>query len=382
MRKIIPYSCQTITSDDIKAVVRTLQADFITQGPQIEIFEKTLAQYTEADYAVVFSSGTAALQAAYFAADIKAGDEIIISPLTFAATANAVFWQSGRPVFADIEEDAGNINPKEVEKKITKKTKVITAVDYAGLPAKLDELKQIAEKNKLLLVEDAAHALGAFYKGKKIGGISDMTIFSFHPLKSITAGEGGAVTANNKYFYERLKIFRNHGITKERSKLQNKNDNDWYYEMQELGLNYRLTDIQCALGRSQLKKINKFIEARQKIAKHYNEAFKNTPNFILPKETEEARSSRHLYPIRVAGKLINKRDDIFKKMRQAGIGVQVHYIPVYLHPYYQKLGYKAGLCPKAEVFFRTELSLPIFPKLKLKEQQYIIRKLKELISKL
>ncbi|MDP2669395.1 MAG: UDP-4-amino-4,6-dideoxy-N-acetyl-beta-L-altrosamine transaminase [bacterium] len=371
---MIPYSHQSIDEDDIKAVVDVLKSDWLTQGPKVQEFENALAKKVGAKYAVVFSNGTAALEAAYFAADLKQGDEIITSPLTFAATANAALWQGAKVVFADIEADSGNIDPKKVEKKITSKTKAIVPVDYSGLPVRLDELKALAEKHKLLLIEDAAHALGAEYlstgsrQAKKVGSISDMTMLSFHPVKSITTGEGGAITTNRQDFYDKLLLYRGHGF---------KNG-----EMQELAHNYRMTDIQAALGISQLKKLDKFIQARKKIAARYGEAFAGNKNLILPKEYEGASSSWHLYPLRLAGSPpaggAGKRAEIFKKLRDAGIGVQVHYIPVYLHPYYQKLGYKAGLCPKAEAFYEAEISIPVFPDLTEKDQEFVIEKIIEL----
>lgn len=373
---MIPYSHQSINEDDIRVVVRVLKSDWLTQGPTVGEFEKRLARFVGSRFAVVFSSGTAALQAAYFAVGIGKGDEIITTPLTFAATANAALWQDAKVVFADIEEDTGNIDPTEVEKKITKHTKAIVPVDYAGLPAKLGELKKIAKRHKLILIEDAAHAFGAEYKGKKIGSISDMTMFSFHPVKSITTGEGGAITTNRKDFYERLILFRDHGIVKDAQKFIKKSPGDWYQEMQKLGLNYRLTDIQAALGVSQLKRLPEFLRKRRAIAARYQKELAGMPHLIVPREPKGFRSSWHLFPLRLAGKLKNKRAEVFRKLRSAGIGVQVHYIPVYRHPYYQKLGYRKKLCPKAEKFYESEISIPLFPTLALKDQIRIIRLLK------
>ncbi len=378
---MIPYSHQLIDKRDIEAVIKVLRSDWLTQGPKVKGFENAISEYVGSRYAVVFSSGTAALQAAYFAAGFKKGDEFIVPPLTFAATSNAGIWQGAKPVFADIKNNTGNIDPAEVEKKITKKTKAIVAVDYGGLPADLEELKKIAKKKKIILIEDAAHSFGASYKGKKIGGIADMTMFSFHPVKTITTGEGGAIVTSRRDFYEKLLLFRNHGITKERKKFLNKSSGDWYMEMQELGLNYRLTDIQAALGLSQLKKIDKFIRLRKKITERYQKELSGIPGIILPTEEKNKKSSWHLYPIRLGDELADKRDAIFKQLREAGIGVHVHYLPVYWHPYYRKLGYKKGLCPNAEAWHRSVISFPIYPSLKKTDQEKIIRVFKNILKR-
>ena len=378
---MIPYGHQSIDDDDIKAVVDVLKSDYLTQGPKVKEFEEALAKKVGAKFAVAFSSGTAALEAAYFAAGLQEGDEIITSTLTFAATSNAALQLGAKVVFADIEPETGNIDPSDVLKKITNRTKAIVPVDYSGMPAKLDELSQIAKKHGLLLIEDAAHALGAEYKGpsmgsgqaKKIGSIADMTMFSFHPVKSITTGEGGAITTNREDFYKKLSLYRTHGITKENFK--NKPEGDWHYEMTDLAQNFRLTDIQAALGVSQLKKLDKFVEARKTIATKYSAGFSQNKNLILPKEYEGVSSSWHLYPIRL--KDTSKRAEVFKKLRDSGIGVQVHYIPVHLHPYYEGLGYKKGLCPNAEAYYAGEISIPIFPGLSQKDQNFVIEKVNE-----
>jgi UDP-4-amino-4,6-dideoxy-N-acetyl-beta-L-altrosamine transaminase len=359
--KTIPYGYHWINKDDQKAVCRALKSTFITQGPLIREFEDSLCKYTGAKYAVAVSSGTAALHLASFVSGIKCGDEVITSPLTFVASANCILYCRAKPVFADVESGTANIDPEEINKKITKKTKMVIPVHYAGNPCDMKEISRIARKKWMLVIEDAAHALGAVYRGSKIGSCkySDMTIFSFHPVKHITTGEGGAVMTNNKYFYEKLLMLRNHGITKE--KYTNKPDGGWYYEMQALGFNYRITDIQCALGLSQLKRLDYFVRRRRQIAGQYNSAFKGNPYFDIPSESRAAFSSYHLYPIRLRNKFINKRKEIFASLRNKGLGVQVHYIPVYLQPYYKNLGYKKGLCPQAEKFYGSEISLPIYP---------------------
>lgn len=359
MSSFIPYSRQSVDEDDIKEVVAVLRSDYLTQGPKIMEFEIALASYCGAKYAVVFSSGTAALHGAYFAAGIGPGDEIITSPITFAATANAALYLGAKPVFADIDPETGNIDPELIERAITKKTKAVVPVHYAGHPANLDHLHDIARSRDLLVIEDACHALGASYKGRKIGALSDMTVFSFHPVKPITTGEGGAVLTGDRKFYERLLAFRSHGIVKGTAGFEENPHGNWYYEMQMLGYNYRLTDIQCALGLSQLKKIDAFIKRRKEIVLSYALAFKGNKWFDLPVMSGDAESSWHLYPIRFKGEFLARKALIFDRLRKAGLVVQVHYIPVYLHPYYKRLGYREGICPAAEQFYRRQLSIPV-----------------------
>ena len=361
MSSFIPYSRQSVDEDDIKEVLAVLQSDYLTQGPKAGEFEAALAKYCGAKYAVVFSSGTAALHGAYFAAGIGPGDEIITSPITFAATANAALYLGAKPVFADVEPETGNIDPELIEKAVTGKTKAIVPVDYAGNPVKLDRVREVAEKHGIMVIEDACHALGASYKEKKIGSVSGMTAFSFHPVKPITTGEGGAVVTNDRPFYEKLLTFRSHGIVKEGAAFEEPSHGSWYYEMQSLGYNYRLTDIQCALGLSQLRKLDAFVKRRKKIALSYDAAFKGNRWFDPPVKSEGAESSWHLYPVRLRDGFSGAKAEIFDNLRKAGLWVQVHYLPVYLHPYYKKvLGYREGICPQAERFYKSELSLPIY----------------------
>lgn len=359
---MIPYGRQFIDDEDIKAVVEVLKSDYVTQGPKVEEFERVLASYCGAKYAVTFNSGTSALHGAYFAAGLQRGDEFIISPITFVATANAGVYLGAKPVFVDIEHDTGNIDANLVEKVITEKTKIIVPVHYAGHPCDMEKIKEIANKYDIKIVEDACHALGAKYKGEKVGicKYSDMTVFSFHPVKHITTGEGGAVLTNNEEYYEKLKMFRSHGITKDNNKFTKEPDGDWYYEMQFLGYNYRMTDIQAALGISQLKKIDMFVEKRREIAKKYNEAFRDNPYFDIPIEKEYAYHSYHLYPIRLKEKYADRKKKIFQLLREKGLGVQVHYIPVYLQPYYQKMGYDRSKLRIAYNFYKSQISLPIY----------------------
>jgi perosamine synthetase len=376
----LPYGRQWIDDDDIEAVTRVLKGDYLTTGPFISQFEQAIADYAGAKYAVSFANGTAALHGACFAAGIVDGDEVITSPLTFAASANCVLYQGGKPVFADVDEETYNIDPKEIEKKITNKTKAIIPVDFTGQPASWDEITAIARKYDLVVIEDAAHALGASYKGNKVGSFSDMTMFSFHPVKHITSGEGGMVTTNNRDYYEQLLQFRSHGITREPSKLTEK-QGPWYYEMQFLGFNYRLTDIQAALGLSQLNKINCFLELRRKYSSMYNEAFKYNSLVKIPYQDPNSSSSWHLYILRLKlDQLTGTREDIFNALLKENIGVNVHYIPVYLLPYYRGLGYTPGLCPKAEKLYEEFITLPLFPAMKEKDVRDVIDAVEKVLN--
>lgn len=377
--KNIPYGHQYIDKEDIAAVVKVLRSDWLTQGPVVEKFERAVADYCGAKYAVAVSNGTAALHIACLTAGIKKDDEVIISPITFVASANCVLYCGGKPVFADVQEDIPNIDPNEIEKKITKKTKAIIPVHYSGHPCNMREIKKLAKKNKLTVIEDAAHALGAEYIGSKIGSCkySDMTIFSFHPVKHITTGEGGMVMTNRKDLYERLMIFRNHGITKDRKKM-GKYDGPWYYEQQLLGYNYRITDFQCALGISQLKKLDSFIKKRRNIVKFYTKKLSKVKRIDLPVEKNCVKSSWHLYYILI--KDYEKRKTIFEKLRDIRIGCQIHYIPVYLHPYYRKLNYKKGLCPNAEKFYHREITIPLFQGMVSEESRMVVNGIKKVMA--
>ena len=380
--KLLPYGHQWIDEEDIKAVIEVLRSDWITQGPKVAEFEKEFAKYVVARYAVAVNSGTAALHGACFAAEIVKRDEVITTPITFVASANCVIYQKGNPIFADIDADTLNIDPEEIKKKITKITKALIPVDFSGLPVDLEEILHIAKENNLIVIEDASHALGATYKNKKIGSISDMTIFSFHPVKHITTGEGGMITTDNKEYYERLKLFRTHGITKEKDKLLNY-DGPWYYEMQELGYNYRLTDFQCALGMAQLKKIDKNVQRRIEIAQKYNEEFKDIEEIKTPySDSKNSTSAWHLYIIQLnLEKLKVSRREIFEALRAENIGINVHYIPIHLQPYYQKrFGYHLGDFPKAENYYSRAITLPIFPKMSDKDINDEIKAVKKVVN--
>jgi len=372
----IPYGRQSIDEKDIQMVTEVLRSAYLTTGPKVTEFEKKVADYVGARYAVAVCNGTAALHIACLAAGISKGDEVITTPITFAASANCVLYCGGTPVFADIDADTYNICPQEIEKKITNKTKAIIPVHYTGQSCDMDAIMEIAGKHDLIVIEDAAHALGASYKGKMIGSISDMTCFSFHPVKPITTGEGGMVVTDDEELYQRLLLFRSHGITRDEG-LMTKSQGAWYYQQLELGYNYRITDISCALGISQMDKLDSFLEKRRKIANYYNEAFGKVGGIKIPKQLSNCNSGWHLYMIQVMDK---ERKEVFDQLRGAGIGVNVHYIPVYRHPYYRNHGYFDCCCPNAESFYERAVSLPIFPTLTEKEQDYVIKWLVEIVT--
>lgn len=389
----IPYGRQSIDDADIEAVVKVLKSDYLTTGPAVAAFEKKVADYVGAKYAVAVSNGTAALHVACLAAGIGEGDEVITTPITFAASANCVLYCGGTPVFADIDPDTYNISPEELESKITPQTKAIIPVHYTGQPCDMDAILEIARKHDLLVIEDGAHALGASYKGKKIGSIADMTCFSFHPVKPVTTGEGGMIVTDNEELYRKLVLYRSHGITRDKDMMQQYEEQlhqssdpalqeaadmlrgdvidpgGWYYQQLELGYNYRITDISCALGASQMDKLDRFLERRRQIAKKYDEAFADIPQIKTPWQQEGCQSGWHLYMIQT---MERSRREVFDGLRQAGIGVNVHYIPVYRHPYYQRNGYAGVHCLKAEAFYERAISLPIFPGLTGQQQDYVI----------
>ena len=357
---MIPYGKQSIDENDIRAVVEVLRSDWLTTGPLVEKFERAVAYFIGAKHAVAVNSGTAALHSTMFALNIATGDEVIVAALTFAATANAVVYQGATPIFADVDEHTLLIDPDVVESKITRKTKCIIAIDYTGQPCDYDALKYITKKKGIYLVADGCHALGAEYRGQKVGTIAELTAFSFHPVKHITTGEGGLVTTDNSEFAKRMARFRNHGINTDHRIREQKAT--WHYEMIDLGYNYRITDFQCALGMSQLSKLPGWIARRQEIAHRYNTAFAELSS-VEPLQVREGLShAYHLYVIRLnLEKLQADRADVFAALRAKGIGVNVHYIPVHLHPFYRnRFGTAPGMCPVAEAAYERLLSLPIF----------------------
>lgn len=367
--KYIPYGRQSIDDKDIEAVIEVLKSDYVTTGPKVGEFEKKVADYCGAKYAVAIANGTAALHAACMAAGIGEGDEVITTPITFVASSNCALYCGATPVFADIDARTYNIDPDDIERKITDRTKAIVAVHFTGQPCDMDRIHDIAKKNNLKVIEDAAHALGADYKGRKIGSISDMTTFSFHPVKHITTGEGGMILTNNEELYKKLLLARGHGITRDENEMT-QSDGAWYYQQIDIGYNYRITDIQCALGISQMDKLDTFVEKRRCIVDKYNKAFEKCKDIVTPYQLEGCNNSYHLYVVKVP-----ERKNVFNKMRAAGIGVNVHYIPVYTQPYYRRHGYKGVTCPNAEDYYEHCISLPIYPDLTKEEQEYVIEQL-------
>jgi perosamine synthetase len=357
---LLPYGRQSVDEADIQAVVEVLRSDWLSTGPKVPEFEEAFAGRVGAAYAVSFSSGTAALHAAAFAAGLKSGDEAITTPMTFAATANCVLYQGATPVFADVSADTLNLDPGQIEKKISTRTKAILPVDYAGHPAELAPILEIARRHGLVVVEDACHALGAEHDGRRVGSVADMTVFSFHPVKHITTGEGGMVATNSLQLAETLQRFRNHGISSDAR--QRQSAGQWHYEMVLLGFNYRLPDIVCALGIQQLKKLDANLARRREIAALYTAAFREISGVIPPTVRPEANPAWHLYPIRLdLEKLSADRAQIFRALRAENIGVNVHYIPVHSHPYYrERFGYKGGEFPVAEDAYTRLISLPMF----------------------
>jgi len=368
----IPYGRQWIDEADIQAVLEVLHSDWLTTGPKVIEFERALADFVGTKEAVAVSNGTAALHAAVYAAGISEGDEVIVPPMTFVATANAVVFQSGIPVFADVDPDTLLIDPEKVEEKITHRTKAIIAVDYAGQPCDYDTLRAVADHHNLLLIADSCHSLGAVYNGRKVGTLADLTVFSFHPVKQMTTGEGGMVVTDNPEIAKRIRKFRNHGISTDHR--QRSEQRTWYYEMDDLGYNYRITDIQSALGLSQLRKLPGFLERRRKIAGTYDKAFALIPQISPLSLRENVLHSYHLYVVRVDFKTTGiDRADLFHSLHEEGIGINVHYIPVHLHPYYkQRFRTTPGLCPVAEDAYARIISLPIFPGMTFESTRKVI----------
>ncbi|MCV6607206.1 MAG: UDP-4-amino-4,6-dideoxy-N-acetyl-beta-L-altrosamine transaminase [Campylobacterales bacterium] len=363
-----PYSKQEILEEDIQAVVKDLKNPILTGGSTVDLFETKIAEYVGAKYAVVFNSGTAALHSAYFVAGLKENDEFITSSMSFVATTNGGVYLGGNPVLVDIKFD-GNIDVSKIEEKITSKTKLIAPVDYAGNPCDIEEIMKIGKKHNLIVVEDGSHSLGSSINGKKIGSIADMKTFSFHPVKPITTFEGGAVTTNNKEFYEKLKKFRSHGVVKKSL---------WNQDMEDLGFNYRLSDVPCALGISQLRRLDSFIKKRNLIGEYYDEALKDLKEISTVRIKENRVSGRHLYPILLDRSLWCSKEDIFQKLQEKAIGVQVHYKPIHKHSFYRQKINKSF--SNAEDFYKAEISIPCHQSMSLDDAKEVVETLKEVFN--
>ncbi len=355
---MLPYGRQSIAEEDINAVVEVLRGDWLTTGPAVEALETEISRITGGSRAVTATSGTAALHMAYAAAGIGRGDEVISTPMTFIATASTASMLGATVRFADVEEDTGLIDPAAVEAHVNERTKVIAAVDYAGHPADYDALQPIAEAVGALTLDDAAHSIGGTYRGRPVGDLADITTFSFFPTKNLTTGEGGALVAKRPDLAQRAHEFHYIGLVRDPQRFKVVTEGPWHQEVHEFGLNYRLSDVACALGLSQLRRLESFKQRRAEITARYNSALSDIEGLRVPVQKEHVDPAWHLYPLRV---LHGRRQEVFEKMRAAGIGVQVNYMPVYWHPVYAEMGYQRGMCPNAEAFYAQELSLPIFP---------------------
>lgn len=377
----LSYGRQYIDEEDIQAVADTLRSDYLTCGPRITQLEEKLCEVTGAKYCVAVSNGTAALHIAAIAAGIKEGDEVITTPITFAASANCALYCGARPVFADINPDTYNIDPASIRKCITDKTKAVVAVDFTGQAVELDEIRAICKEHNLVLIEDAAHSIGTRYNGQPIGSIADMTTFSFHPVKTVTAGEGGAVTTNDPVLYQKLLLAHAHGITRDRSQMVHPTDDPWYNEQVNLGYNYRMTEFQAALLMSQLKKLEAFSKRRKEIVNMYDEAFSKLPEVKVQKEIPESDTTRHLYILQLDDrKLSCTRREFFDALHAENIYSQVHYLPVYWHSHYENLGYPKGLCPNAEHYYRQSMSLPLYYSLTDEDVKDVIHAVEKLVA--
>ena len=379
--KKIFYGRQCVEQDDVDAVVETLTSDYVTCGPKIVELEKKLCEVTGAKYAVAVCNGTAALHLAAMTAGFGPGDEVIVSSITFAASANCVRYCGATPIFADINNETYNIDPECIRKLITPKTKGIVAVDFTGQATELDEIRKICKEHNLILIEDAAHAMGTKYNGQPVGSIADMTCFSFHPVKTVTCGEGGAITTNDEALYRHLARLRTHGITRNPEEMVHPTDAAWYNEQVELGFNYRLTDFQAAMLISQLKKLPKFSARRKEIVAAYDEAFSKIPEIQVQREIPESDTTRHLYILRLRlDKLTCDRRQFFDALYAENTCPQVHYLPVYWHSYYEKLGYPKGLCPNAERFYESSMSIPLYYSLTDEEVRDVIRAVEKVVA--
>ncbi|WP_022760303.1 UDP-4-amino-4,6-dideoxy-N-acetyl-beta-L-altrosamine transaminase [Butyrivibrio sp. AD3002] len=379
--KKLYYSHQDINDKDIAAVVEVLKSDYLTTGPAITEMERKLCEITGAKYAVAISNDTAALHIACLAAGVGEGDEVITTPITFAASANCAFYCGGRPVFADIDPETYQIDPADVERKITDKTKAVIPVDYTGQTADLQAIRDICDKHGLVMIEDAAHSIGTKYNGVHVGTLADMTTFSFHAVKTITGGEGGAIVTNDEELYKKLILLRTHGITRDESLMEHESDGPWYYEQLLLAPNYRLTDMQAALICSQLDRLPEFVERRKAIRKKYDDAFSKMPELFVQKEDKNSDSCRHLYILRIVPeKLKIGRKEFFDALGAENIICNVHYIPTYYFPYYEKMGYKKGLCPNAEKLYDEMITIPLYAAMTDEDAENVIAAVTKIVE--
>lgn len=383
--KRIPYATQWISEEDIAAVAEVLRGDWLTQGLKVDEFEQRVADYCGARFAVAVSNGTAALHLAALAAGFREGDEVITSPMTFAASANCILYCGARPVFADIDPRTCCLDPAEAAHLLSARTRGIIPVHFAGHPCSMQALYEMAQRSDLVIIEDGAHALGASYlwNGKTFRegccAHSHMTIFSFHAVKHLTTGEGGMITTNDEKLYGKLRLLRSHGITRDPSVMECRSEGDWYYEMLDLGFNYRITDFQCALGISQLARLDAFLARRREIAARYSEAFSRMPRVVTPFVAPDVEPAFHLYVVRLEG---IDRKEAFERLRERGIDVNVHYRPVYMNPYYRKLGYAGTLCPHAEKAYAQTLTLPLYPRMTDGDVDHVIRAVEDVVEAL
>lgn len=379
--KKIFYGRQWIDDKDVEAVTGMLKGDYLTCGPMVDALEKKLCEITNVKYAVSVSNGTAALHVACMAAGLKEGDEVITTPLTFAASANCAVYVGATPVFADVDPDTYNIDPDSIEAHITDKTKAVIAVDFTGQAVEHDRIREICHRHGLIFIIDGAHAIGTRYKGQPEGSLADMTCFSFHPVKTVTSGEGGAVTTNDPELYRKLHLASQHGIVRDPKKMVEEPEGSWVYEMQTLGFNYRLTDIQAALLLSQLGKLDSFSKRRKEIVKRYDEAFSQVPEIFVQKEIPQSDTTRHLYIIQLQlDKLTCTRREFFDAMSAENVQCQVHYVPVYWFPFYQERGYRKGLCPNAEKIYRGIMSIPLYPMMTDEDVESVIAAVKKVVA--
>lgn len=374
---MLPYGRQSINDDDIAAVTRALNSDWLTTGPEVDRFEAEVAKCANASHAISVTSGTAGLHLAYAAAGIEPGDEVVTTPLTFVATAATAAVFGAKIVFADVDPKTGNLDPAAAEAAVTSRTKVIAGVDYAGVPVQAEAFRALAEKTGTLFLEDAAHSIGSRYHGEPVGSLADLTSFSFFPTKNLTTAEGGALVTNDDDLATRARRFKNHGLVRDKKLQRYPDEGPWHQEVHSFGINYRLPDVLCALGSSQLHRLDDFVARRAEIKRTYDEALSNLDGVEIPFAPAEADPAWHLYPLRVPAE---RRKAIFESMREQGIGVQVNYIPAYWHPVFEDLGYKRGMCPVAEDYYSREISLPMFPDLRDSDVERVIEALRKALA--